>query len=105
MAEYIPVDIFLKNRNDKITINATLDDLCDFEDWINQNGANKDKWKYEKFDLDDVTTGSTYQIFRNHIQLIEWPFVSFVDGVAKQGIYVLLTPVYNYRKSPVEKFH
>jgi len=89
LAEYIPVDIFLKNRNDKITINATLDDLCDFEDWLNQNRANKDKWKYEKFDLDDAITGSTYQIFRNHIQMIEWPFVSIVDGVAKQGIYVL----------------
>lgn len=89
LAEYIPVDIYLKNKKDKITINAPIEDLCDFEDWLNQNGANKDKWKKDKFDLDDAVTGSTYQIFRNHIQMIEWPFVCVTDNAIKQGIYVL----------------
>lgn len=91
MDTYIPMKIYLKNRNEPLVINMSMDEACLFQDWANENGAVANKFAHEKISVDDILTGSVFQIFRSHIQVIEYPFVCLVaeQGLMKTGTLVI----------------
>ncbi|MCL6571304.1 MAG: hypothetical protein K6T88_06400 [Bacillus sp. (in: Bacteria)] len=94
--EYVPVTFTLKNQK-VVTINSTLEQLCDFEDWLVCNQWAIEKWKREKFVFDDVVENKYKEIFRDSIRYIEWPAYMEINSKLVQGKWFVDT------KKPIVK--